>query len=354
MQLGHQVRQALTIKHEHIAWSAAIRGAVIVAGVVGIAVATGHPTAALYFGIGSLFAGIATINETTVQRRAEGILIALSLALGTLLGSLLAPYYGWNVLTVGVLSLLAGFAACLGRRAALVGTVFVANYAVNVGLPHPPGSIIPATLMMLLGALVQLTAIEVWDVLRRRQLDPAEPESQTLWETLHSHLVARDPFVWHAIRLAIAEVIAMSLGTLLGIDHGYWIPLTVAFILLPDTSGTATQVIGRIVGTFAGLAILVVGVEAGFVGRWEAVLTVGVGALLAYALGRANYAFSVAGITIAILVLDSFLGQSIVKNVPLRFECTLWAAAIAVGVWLFTSPWRRWITPVQPPTPTMR
>ena len=192
MQLGHQVRQALTIKHEHIAWSAAIRGAVIVAGLVGIAVATGHPSAALYLGIGSLFAGIATINETTVQRRAEGILIALSLALGTLLGSLLAPYDGWNVLTVGFLSLLAGFAACLGRRAALVGTVFVANYA-----------------------------------------------------------------------------------------------------------------------------------------------------------------FSVAGITIAILVLDSFLGQSIVRNVPLRFECTLWAAAIAIGVWLFTSPWRRWITPVQPPTPTL-
>ena len=353
MQLGHQVRQALTIKHEHIAWSAAIRGAVIVAGLVGIAVATGHPSAALYLGIGSLFAGIATINETTVQRRAEGILIALSLALGTLLGSLLAPYDGWNVLTVGFLSLLAGFAACLGRRAALVGTVFVANYAVNVGLPHPPGSIIPATLMMLLGALVQLTAIEVWDVLRRRQLDPAEQESKTLWGTLHSHLVARDPFVWHAIRLAIAEVIAMSLGSLLGIDHGYWIPLTVAFILLPDTSGTATQVIGRIVGTFAGLVILVVGVEAGFVGRWEAVIMVGVGALLAYALGRANYAFSVAGITIAILVLDSFLGQSIVRNVPLRFECTLWAAAIAIGVWLFTSPWRRWITPVQPPTPTL-
>ena len=354
MQLGHQVRQALTIKHERIAWFPSIRGATVVAALVSIALATGHESAALYLGIGSLFAGIATINDPTVSRRAEGILIALSLALGTLLGSLLAPYAGWNVFTIGVLSVIAGFGACMGRRAALVGTVFIANYAVNVGLPHPPGSILPATLMMLIGALVQVTAIEVWDITRRRQLDPAAPVAQTPSALLRSHLTARDPFVWHAIRLAIAEVIAMTLGTLLGIDHGYWIPLTVAFILLPDTLGTATQVIGRIVGTFAGLAVLVIAINAGFVGRWQAVVAVGIGALLSYALGQENYAFSVAGITISILVLDSFVGQSILTNVPLRFECTLLAAGITISVWLFTSPWKRWITSAQPPTPTMR
>lgn len=321
---------------------------------VALAVATGHESAALYLGIGSLFAGVATVNDTTVNRRSEGVLIALSLAIGTLLGSLLASSDGWNVFAVGVLSLVAGYIACMGRRAALVGTVFVANYAVNVGLPHPPGSILPATLMMLAGALVQVAAIELWDIARRHQLDPADPESRTSWAVLRSHLTPRDPFVWHAIRLAVAEVIAMTLGQALGISHGYWIPLTVAFILLPDTSGTATQVIGRIVGTLAGVALLLAAVEAGFVGRWQAVVAVGVGALLTYALGKTNYAFSVAGITIAILVLDSFLGQSIRSNVPLRFACTIIAAVITIAMWLLTAPWRNWVTPVQPQTPTKR
>lgn len=350
MQVRKPLRQAFAIQHEHIDWPRALRGAIVVAALVAIAVATHHPSAALYLGIGSLFAGIATLNDTSVRRRAEGILIALSLALGTLLGSLLAPDAGWNVLLFGALSLIAGYVACIGRRTALVGTVFIGNYAVNVGLPHPPGSILPATVMMLVGALVQGAAIEVWDIIRRRPLDPDQPEKSRV-QLLREHLTARDPVVWHAVRLAVAEVVAMTLGQHLGIQHGYWIPLTVAFILLPDTAGTATQVIGRIVGTFAGLVILVAGIKAGFIGPWQAVVAVGVGAYLCYALGRANYAFSVAGITIAILVLDSFLGESILDNVPLRFECTLWAAVIAGCAWLLTAPWRGWISPIQPSKP---
>jgi hypothetical protein len=78
MQVRHQIRKAFAIQHEHIDWSRAVRGAIVVAAVVAIAVATHHPSAALYLGIGSLFAGIATLNDTSVRRRAEGILIALS------------------------------------------------------------------------------------------------------------------------------------------------------------------------------------------------------------------------------------------------------------------------------------
>lgn len=315
----------------------------VTAAVVALCLATGHRSYALYAGIGALFAGIATLSDTTVHRRAQGILVSLSLALGTLLGSIAAPDLGWNLALFGLLALVAGFTASIGRATALLGAVFLANYAVNVGLPHPPGSILPATAVLFVGALIQVAATELWDLARHHQLDPAAPHQLTRRAILASHLHLRDPFVWHALRLAVAEMAAMALGNALGIAHGYWIPLTVAFILVPDTEGTVTQAIGRILGTFLGLVLLVAGVWVGLGGEWTAVAAVGLGAFIAFAIGQENYAFSVAGITIAILVLDSFLGEAVMSNVPLRFECTLWASAIAGAAWLLTSPWRHWV-----------
>lgn len=343
MTLTAAARRALTIEHQSIPWSRAIRGAVVTAAVVTVCVGTGHRDFALYAGIGALFTGIAILGDTTTRRRAQGILVALSLALGTLLGSIVQPDTGWNLALFGALALVAGFTAAIGRAAALLGTVFLANYAVSVGLPHAPGSILPATLALLGGALVQVAATELWDLARRLRLDPAAAHAMTRRAILRQHLHWHDPFVWHALRLAIAEVSAMALGSALGISHGYWIPLTVAFILVPGTEGTATQVIGRILGTLLGLALLVSGVFAGLGGEWAAIAAIGIGALVSFAFGPENYAFSVTGTTIAVLVLDSFVGQAVMSNVPLRIECTLWAAAIAIAAWLLTAPWRIWI-----------
>ncbi|MFN0171286.1 MAG: FUSC family protein [Bryobacteraceae bacterium] len=56
----------------------------------------------------------------------------------------------------------------------------------------------------------------------------------------------------HALRLAVACSASVAVATILRIDHGAWISLTVAVILKPDFGGTRDRAIQRVAGTVAG------------------------------------------------------------------------------------------------------
>ncbi|ULN45091.1 FUSC family protein [Mycolicibacterium goodii] len=72
---------------------------------------------------------------------------------------------------------------------------------------------------------------------------------------VRSHLTWTSPILRHAIRLAAATALAAVAARFGGVEHGYWIALTVLVVLRPETAHTYTRCAGRIAGLAAGVSV---------------------------------------------------------------------------------------------------
>ncbi|HEY0277257.1 MAG TPA: FUSC family protein, partial [Solirubrobacterales bacterium] len=134
----------------------------------------------------------------------------------------------------------------------------------------------------------------------------------------------------HAARLAVALMVAVVAYRSLPLGRGYWVPLTVLFVLKPDHGTTFARGIGRAAGTILGLAIAwalvtTLSPSDGAVIVMLAVLTFG-----AYALYPANYALFSVLLTIVIALLAQFGGGSPIGALEDRLLDTALGGAIAL------------------------
>lgn len=180
------------------------------------------------------------------------------------------------------------------------------------------------------GSLVLLR--RPWPIGRRAELglEVSVPTSGLMELLRH-----QDPnrlFTRHAIRLAIVILIATVIAQLLGENHGYWIPLTAAWITKPDIAGTVPRVAGRVAGTIVALiAVLVVALVAGE-GQVVELAAIFFGGFIAAAFISSNYAICTFGVTLVLLgllhvydpVFQALMGQ--------RLADTLIAGALVLAV----------------------
>src|SRR5512132_2608070 len=61
----------------------------------------------------------------------------------------------------------------------------------------------------------------------------------------------------HALRLALSVGAGTALYVVIGLKHGYWVPLTTLAILQPSEHGTRVRSVQRAAGTLAGAALIV-------------------------------------------------------------------------------------------------
>jgi uncharacterized membrane protein YccC len=156
--------------------------------------------------------------------------------------------------------------------------------------------------------------------------------------TIRSNLHLSSPTLRHAIRaggalaLAVAAYHVIDLG-----KHGYWIPLTVIFVLKPGRIETDERIEMRIAGTLLGLGFAT-GLAA-LVGENAlantAILTIA--AAFAYAMLLIEYALFTFAITTYIVTISHAMGESAVNAVDERAIAT----AIGVGIALLAfAVWR--------------
>ena len=111
--------------------------------------------------------------------------------------------------------------------------------------------------------------------------------------------------------------------------HGYWIPLTVLFVLKATPGDTYERIAMRAVGTFAGLVLATAIAE--LIGREPvvnaAILTIA--AACSFALLAIEYALFTTAITVYIVVLSHALGQAAFQAVDERGIATVIGLAIA-------------------------
>jgi len=127
---------------------------------------------------------------------------------------------------------------------------------------------------------------------------------------LRSNLTLRSSSARHAIRFGIALAAGVALYRALGMrDHGFWIPLTILFVMRPERDETYHRLALRALGTLLGLVVATALAEA-FPGNDLVVgMVLTVSAALTFGLLTVQYALFTAAITTYVVLLTDTLGE---------------------------------------------
>ena len=173
-------------------------------------------------------------------------------------------------------------------------------------------------------------AIGPWPVGRKADVSLRLGRGRTRHWSIRPHLRLGDPFVRHALRLAVLIAIATVLSKVHGFPHGYWLPMTIAWISRPDFAGTAVKTFARVLGTLAGLFAVVLVVVLFGSSPWVIVPTLVVTAMCVYVFVVPNYTIMTAGITAYIVALFVFAGDPLREDVRARAIATFGAALLVL------------------------
>src|ERR1700730_12350270 len=82
----------------------------------------------------------------------------------------------------------------------------------------------------------------------------SEPETKPFrfWRTIRNNLSFESDGFRHALRLGVIAVLGETIATVLHLPRGYWITVTILFILKPNFGGTLQRAVLRLTGTVLG------------------------------------------------------------------------------------------------------
>jgi uncharacterized membrane protein YccC len=149
--------------------------------------------------------------------------------------------------------------------------------------------------------------------------------------TLRAQMTPRSSAFRHATRLGGALALAVVAYRVLPIGRGYWVPLTVLFVLKPDYLSTYSRGVGRALGTMLGVVIAATVVTVGHPSDPVVLALLSVLVFLAYAVFWANYALFSVTLTVLVALLVAFAGGSAIGAVEERVVDTAIGGALALG-----------------------
>ena len=175
---------------------------------------------------------------------------------------------------------------------------------------------------------------------------PARQQGEAVWDwkggvrDLGANLTLRSTSFRHALRFGAALAAGVAVYWLLDMhEHGFWIPLTILFVLRPEREETFHRLILRAVGTAAGLAI------ATALSEWlqgdgvALALSLTVATAFAYGLLTVQYALFTTAITVYAVLLADTLGEPALRAAGQR------AAATAIGIVISAVAFLLWSNP---------
>lgn len=267
--------------------------------------------------------GIATLTGTLVGHRGYALVVASAVA---------AAIYG--VLTIRNAGL-----AWVGQQAAV--TLFVAS-----AFPSGPRHSLERAALIVAGGVVQMiltTAglkmmpelqtdlLAIPRVVYRSLYEQRKEFLQRLQE-LPKALPAPDRVAaaWYAGRLVLTVGLASELYHRLGVQSGYWIPMTAMLVQKPAFFETLTRGLMRVGGTLAGATLVTLLVQHVQFGPWWLAAGVTVCAYGAFVTTSVNYGMFSLFLTsyiVFLLSLNQLPGPEIAHR---RAACTAAGAAIAL------------------------
>ena len=240
-----------TDESPRLSFGFAIRNGIGVAIPLVIGVLADDVPAGALAGGGALITGFADVGDTRRHRAAAMLATAVLAALSTFVGVLASDSEISSLLVTGLWGLATGLLVAGGPIAGCVGLSATVALVVFAGNPTGSHSELELAGFTLAGGGLQ-TALAA--LVPTRSGFPAHPRPLTaLRESIAAAVSWSDPIGRHAVRLGLALSAATAVYRVLPVDRGYWIPITVLFVMRPEAGRTRTRILQRFLGTVLGL-----------------------------------------------------------------------------------------------------
>jgi fusaric acid resistance family protein len=293
-------------------------------------------------GTGALLAGFPGLDAPARTRAAWQAATAPAIGIAAALGVLTGSNPILAVLTMAIVGAAAGYCFAVSLRFSIAGLSVALSLLITQGLPLDLADTLPALLFATAGGLLQAA----WSLCVWALGDREEEGGENGWSTqsaigeLCSNWTLGSVSLRHALRFGAALGAGVAAYWLLGMsEHGFWIPLTILFVLRPEQEETFHRLILRTVGTFAGLLI------ATALAEWLGGDGVAIGLALtiatafAYGLLTVQYALFTAGITTYAVLLADSIGEAALRAAAQR------ALATAIGIAIAGAAFLIWANP---------
>jgi|SRR5579875_521074 hypothetical protein len=305
--------------------------------------AIGHQEYLVSAIFGALFTALADPGGSYGQRVArKTIFAAIGAGLTALAFGIGGDAWGWLVLAVGAVTLVAGLAIMFGVHRFVTGLLlnvwFIVALALAWGFHHQDRITQytwAQTLAWVGGAAVWIVAAFVAWLIRGRE-DMPQPIAELPGDTSRRKLTG--PIIMFAVirAVVIAGTEALALG--LNLSHGYWMPIAAIVAMKPSLEDAAVVAVQRVAGALigAGAAVLLLLIPANEHGLKLLSITFGLEVvaivLLMHAMGIRfwNYVAYYGAISAAVLILLDLPQPS---NYSAEGYRVLWAlCGVAIGV----------------------
>jgi Fusaric acid resistance protein-like len=286
---------------------------------------------------GALLAGFPGLDAPARVRAGWEAAVAPVLGLAAALGALSGSSAALAVIAMALVGGAAGYCFSVSLRFSLAGLTVALALLIAQGLPLTAADAPPALLYATAGALLQAA----FSLCVYAAGDRTEEGGGEAWSTaaalaaLGANLTLSSTSCRHAIRFGTALAVGVAAYWLLGLDeHGFWIPLTILFVLRPERDETFHRLALRAVGTALGLVL------ATALSQWLHDEPVAIALILTAAAGFAfgmltlQYALFTTAITVYVVLLSDTLGEPALRVAGQRALGTAIGIAIAGAAFL--------------------
>jgi hypothetical protein len=280
---------------------------------------------------GALLAGFPGLDAPAGPRAAWQAVAAPFIGLAAAIGVLSSGSDVAMVAAMGLVGAVAGYGFAVSLRLAIFGLSIALALMIGQGLFLEPGDAGPALLYGTIGGLLQATwSMVIWLVVDRGAREESGWSARGTLAAFRSNWTLHSTSFRHAIRFGAALAVGVAIYLLLDMRvHGFWVPLTILFVMRPERDETYRRLALRALGTVLGLVIATALAEA----FPEQDLLVGVvltvSAALAYGLLTVQYALFTASITTYVVLLSDTLGEGAFEAAGQRAAGTALGIAIA-------------------------
>jgi hypothetical protein len=287
---------------------------------------------------GALLAGFPGLDAPSRPRAGWQAAAAPFIGLAAVLGILSSQTAVTAVVAMGPIGAAAGYCFAVSLRMAIFGLSVALSLVIAQGFFLAPSDIGPAMLWVTAGGLLQaLWSLAIWVF-----VDDASRGQESGWSlaatrsALASNLTLRSASARHALRFGAALAAGVAVYRLLDLhNHGFWIPLTILFVMRPERAETDHRLALRALGTVLGLVVATAIAES--VGNYDLVvaLVLTVSAALSFGLLTVQYALFTAAITTYVVLLTDTLGEPALHAAGQRALGTGIGIAIAFLAFVF-------------------
>jgi hypothetical protein len=288
---------------------------------------------------GALFVGFTGLDAPARARAGWEAAVTLPVGLAAGLGVLSGAAAPSAIVAMAVVGAAAGYCFAVSLRFAIAGLSVALALLVAQGLGIPAAHAPEAVAFTCVGGAMQAGfSLLVWALGDR---DEAEGASGWDWaETkreLAQNLTLSSVNARHAVRFGAAEGAAVATYWAIGMhEHGFWIPLTVLFVLRPGEDETFQRLVLRAVGTAVGLVLATALSFWLNDDGWALAVALTIATAFAYGLLTVQYALFTTAITTYAVLLADTLGEPAFNAAGQRGLATaigILIAGISFAIW---------------------